>query len=238
MKKLFLLLSVISLSFTFSIAQEVKRPRELWVFRSVLDKRPKIVTIGLHDNLWVAYDPINCGIYKVWKEGVKFDGAVYTTKHGPQPTTVGKLYFEGIIDDAIWSVRKSGVSIPSKTIFKGYNWKNNKVTLKYEIQFDNGKKINVEETPEYTLRTKDNSIGLERKFKTSNVPEGYSVDVDLRLNSMTNKKDLYTDCDFKIKERKEDFHSWGKTFCLRGHLNLKSNQTTTLVTYFPTKAVQ
>ena len=58
--------------------QKIERPAEIWVFRSVLDKHARMVTIGLNKDLWVAYDATNCGLYKAWTGGVKFDGAVYT----------------------------------------------------------------------------------------------------------------------------------------------------------------
>ncbi|MBV6646936.1 MAG: hypothetical protein KI790_15875, partial [Cyclobacteriaceae bacterium] len=67
--------------------QEKSRPLDVWVFRSVLDKQPRVVTAALHENLWVAYDTEQGLLHKAWKGGVNFDGAVYTTVHGPQPTS-------------------------------------------------------------------------------------------------------------------------------------------------------
>ena len=78
--------------------ESIQRPRDIWVFRSVLDKRARMVTMALSDDLWVAYDATNCGLYKAWKGGVKFDGAVYTTSHGPQPTSEGAAYVVGEMD--------------------------------------------------------------------------------------------------------------------------------------------
>ena len=53
---------------------EKKRPMDPWVFRSVLDKKPRMVTAALDDNLFVAYDARACQIYKAWKGGVTFLG--------------------------------------------------------------------------------------------------------------------------------------------------------------------
>ena len=38
------------------------RPRDVWVFRSVLDQRARMVTLALHDDLWVAYDATHAGL--------------------------------------------------------------------------------------------------------------------------------------------------------------------------------
>src|SRR5689334_22309546 len=73
--------------------KEIKHPHDPWVFRSVLDSKARMVTAALHENLYVAYDAQKCQLYKAWKGGVIFDGAVYTTHHGPQPSTKGYAYF-------------------------------------------------------------------------------------------------------------------------------------------------
>ncbi|MFT5167349.1 MAG: cytochrome c, partial [Saprospiraceae bacterium] len=73
----------------------VQRPSNPWVFRSVLDIKPRMVTFALHDNLWAAYSTQTGALYKAWKGYVEFDGAVYTTAHGPQPTSVGDAYILG-----------------------------------------------------------------------------------------------------------------------------------------------
>ncbi|MFN7120139.1 MAG: cytochrome C, partial [Saprospiraceae bacterium] len=63
------------------------RPHDPWVFRSVLDSIPRMLTVALNDNLWAAYSAQTGALYKTWKGTVNFDGAVYTTAHGPQPST-------------------------------------------------------------------------------------------------------------------------------------------------------
>ncbi len=34
--------------------KEIERPREAWVFRSVLDLKPRMVTAALSEDVWVA----------------------------------------------------------------------------------------------------------------------------------------------------------------------------------------
>ena len=63
------------------------RPMEPWVFRSVLDKKPRMLTLAMNKDLFIAYDTKRGSLYKAWKGDVDLDGAVYTTYHGPQPTS-------------------------------------------------------------------------------------------------------------------------------------------------------
>ena len=62
------------------------------VFRSVLDGRPRMLTIDLGGDLWVAYDAQTGGLYKVWRDGVAAEGAAYDYRHGPQPRALGPAY--------------------------------------------------------------------------------------------------------------------------------------------------
>ena len=54
-----------------------ERPYQPWVFRSVLDQQPRIITLALHDNMWAAYHTDSCALYKIWKGHVQLQGAVY-----------------------------------------------------------------------------------------------------------------------------------------------------------------
>ncbi len=69
-----------------------QRPHDPWVFRSVLDWKPRVITLALHKDMWVAYSTENAALYKAWKGSVYFDGPVYTHAHGPQPISIGDAY--------------------------------------------------------------------------------------------------------------------------------------------------
>lgn len=141
------------------------RPRDVWVFRSVLDQRARMVTLALHDDLWVAYDATHAGLYKVWKGGVNFDGAVYTASHGPQPTSKGAAYVLSDPNKSHWSIDGK----PAEPRFLGYEFRKGQCVIKYS--FKNGK-VQVEETPEYV---KD---GFTRDFKVKGLGSS-RLDLDL-----------------------------------------------------------
>ena len=156
------------------VERPLERPRDIWVFRSVLDNRARMVTIALNDSLWVAYDATNCGMYKAWKGGVRFDGAVYTTVHGPQPTTRGNAYWDGLVDADVWELESNGKVVKVKPTFRGYRFYGKEVTLNYEFKLG-GRVVKVSETPEY-FRV-NHFVGLERKFETSGLLGGGEAEV-------------------------------------------------------------
>lgn len=219
-------------------AQEIKRPTELWVFRSVLDKRARVITVALHNDLYVAYDGNNCGVFKIWKEGVQLDGAVYTTKHGPQPTSLGKPYTLGLVDEQIWNLYKDGKEVPTKVAFKGYTWKGNKVTFNYQLTLENNQMVWISESPEYALKLKDNKSGLERTFTVKDLPAGYTVGLRINTENMVDKTDFVTDGTFKIEAKTEKYENFGTVWNTKGVLFLKSNSTTKLATYFSPEVVK
>lgn len=164
-----------------------ERPRDPWVFRSVLDGRARMVTLALSDEMWVAYDAASCSLYKAWQGGVQFAGAVYTNEHGPQPTTAGARYTEGLAGD-VWQAEVGGVPVAAKAEWRGYELSRGQAILRYDIRLPDGRKIAVRETPEFAVLSEpvgagadaskaEPRFGLERQF----VAEGLAADVRLAL---------------------------------------------------------
>ncbi|MGE0000779.1 MAG: family 16 glycoside hydrolase [Fimbriimonadaceae bacterium] len=144
------------------------RPVDVWAFRSVLDGRPRMLTLALSEDLYVAYDATHCSLVQAWVGGVKLDGSVYTAEHGPQPTSTGSWYYRGPADRDVWRV--NGVTVRPR--FRGYRFIEGQCRLRYELKA--GKKtIEVLETPE----RRPGPI-LERKFSVSGMPKGTVLDVE------------------------------------------------------------
>lgn len=150
----------------------VERPYEAWVVRSVLDTRPRMLSAALHDSLWVAYNTQTGGLYKAWVGGINFDGPVYTTAHGPQPTSLGRAYLQEP-DTNPWRIMADGAEVTPEIIYKGHSTLDNQLTLKYDLLF-NGQRIQVEERPEYA-GSQNNRTGFSRTFTTAGVPAGAQV---------------------------------------------------------------
>lgn len=176
-------------------AHVLQRPRDPFVFRCVLDKRVRMVTLALADDLWTSYDTTTCSLYKSWKGGVLFDGAVYTTVHGPTPTTRGADYQKGL-DGDVWMARVDDKPIESRVEWRGYRLENGGCVLEYDVVLKDGRVVRVEEAPEFARpeelfsSTEMEEWGLEaglpglvRRFRVADVPAGVMIAVQVRSDA-------------------------------------------------------
>jgi cytochrome c len=209
---------------------ERKRPMDPWVFRSVLDKKPRMVTAALDDNLFVAYDAQACQIYKAWKGGVTFDGAVYTTNHGPQPTTKGYAYYTRPDNSTFWYVVKGGNETEARPQFRGYAFNDGQVTFRFELDGGDGKNILIEETPEY--EAKGSNPGLKRVWKVSNAPDNTTVKIKTQLTNLQNENDYESSGDLKVLNKEQKTLEGGNVNNLNIELPLKNNDKTSLSVYY------
>ena len=60
------------------MAQETPvRGRDPWAFRLTLENKTRMLVAALRPDLWVAYNPANGTLQKVWSGGIQFRGKVY-----------------------------------------------------------------------------------------------------------------------------------------------------------------
>ncbi|MCK0156799.1 PA14 domain-containing protein [Cellulophaga sp. F20128] len=139
------------------------RPIDSWVFRSVLDKQPRMLTVALHKDLYVSYNLQLGNLYKVWKGGVNYEGAVYTTAHGIQPTSFGYTYAQDSTTATQWSLKTTaGLEVPQIN-YLGYSLIDNQVGIDFELIAKSGASVQIREIPEFEVL--DNYSGLQRSFK-------------------------------------------------------------------------
>lgn len=213
-----------------SLASAESRPMSPWVFRSVLDGQPRIITVALHPDLTIAYNAAEAILFKAWKGDVEFDGAVYTTRHGPQPTSSGYAFYQQADHDPVWLVKQGDKVEPAQVKFGGYRFANDQVIFQYTLRTADGKSIKVEETPEYA--TRNNQTGLQRTFNLTQVPANIEVGLATRLTSLAKADDFITSGKFTETARSEVAHEAGKTLTLEGQLWLNREQPTELTVYF------
>lgn len=146
-----------------------------------------MVTIALDEEMWVAYDATHCGIYQIWKGGVVLQGAVYDTVHGPQPTTWGKPYLEGLEDRPVWSLFHGGEVQAVTPKFLGYRRDEQSVELRYELPWGDAKAI-VSEVPDYELSA-DGWPSLVRRFRVQPADEQQPLQAGYELGLLLNLRD-------------------------------------------------
>ena len=212
----------------------VERPRDPWVFRSVLDERPRMISMALHEDLWSAYDTQKCGLFKAWKGDVIFDGAVYTTKHGPQPTTSGTDYLTDPLDHTVWSLHDGTGWQPVTPDYRGHRIRDGQVILSYQIGNDE-QLITIRETPEYI--SDGRHPGLMRTFEVEGLEPGKQMGLKVTLQSLPTEFSYATTGDFQVETKESSTYGGITTHQVTGILML-NNGSTSLESYFSARASQ
>ncbi|WP_373494150.1 c-type cytochrome [Aquiflexum sp.] len=153
---------------------DIERPSDPWAFRSVLDKKPRMLTLALDSACYVAYDLSNQQLYKVWKGGVLLEGAVYTNKKNIQPSSWGTPYLKNREIYNRWKITHDGNEISITWKYKGYKLKDKQITIWNEAHMESGEVIRIEEQPEF-VSNKNGDPGLERRILIENLPEGHTL---------------------------------------------------------------
>ena len=164
---------------------EIARPRDPWVLRSVLDGRPRMVSLALHEDCYLAYDAQRCALYKAWKGGINLDGAVFNSVKTVQPSSWGAAYLEESPDRPVWEIRKNGRDTLMPVLFRGYGLVRNRITFHYEIELEGKQFAKISERPEYETDAQGRP-GLRRIFRTERMP----ADLEIRLHTQGRSLDL------------------------------------------------
>lgn len=204
-----------------------ERPREVWVFRSVLDEKPRMATAALNENLWLSYDTQSATLYKAWSGGVTFDGAVYTTSHGPQPTSLGYAYYS---KNEAWTLLKNGNESAPEIQYKGHRIKDGEVFFKFQLTTPEGDVILVEESPRYQRKGKKN--GLIRIFALAN-PTDYQVGLKTVITSLEDEEDYSTNGNFGQTNKEVITFDEGKILEIEGTLILTKVNTRLSILFHP-----
>ena len=125
-------------------------PHNPWVFRCVLDDNPRTVVVALNEFMWLGWDARTSRLVKTWGSGVKLQGAVFDTVHGPQPVVRGKPYWT-LPDDAGWRlVNRKGNKETRRSVdldYRGYaHPKKGIVTFRSELRLGDDV-VTIRETP-------------------------------------------------------------------------------------------
>lgn len=158
------------------------RPTHPWIFRSVLDYKPRMLTLALDAECYVAYDLNGCNLYRAWKGGVNWDGIVYNETKAIQPSAWGKDY---ILDKSadVWAIEKSGKKETPAIRFLGYRLDKEQIFLKYQLstKLDT---VEIKERPEF-VKDDNGNPGLERIFTVS--ASNNNVSIFLKTTTKTIK---------------------------------------------------
>jgi hypothetical protein len=225
-----------------TIAAKPPRGRSCWAFRCVLDTKPRVLVLALAPNVWAAYDTPNGHLWKVWSGGVRFEGTIYTTKHGPQPTTRGDMLQDDDNKDAQpWVILKGGQPVPFTVQYRGHRFEGpdlQTIVLTTELKIKEGPVITVEERPDVQVTTTSVSTVKSKKEATT-TPSGTSC---LSLTRQITVRSAAPLADYEIKQylssgsqrQEDDLQVTGGTFvkAARKETYGAATGTTTGTTHF------
>jgi cytochrome c len=237
MKSLFTTLYILSIFLLWGCSngsteiKEESRPHDPWIFRSVLDLNPRVVTLALDEDMWVAYHAGDCALYQAWKGEVNFDGPVYTTHHGPQPTSIGNRYLVNIYRNP-WGLKTNGNTTQLDARYLGHKIEQDDAVLMYELTTPSLKnKIYVNEKIEYA--EKENGLPiLKRTFTTNNIQGGQELVLLTNFSAILVKAHIVTDGKLVYTFEKDTVINGKSVLELGGELTLNSNAKTELSTTF------
>ncbi|NND71054.1 MAG: DUF1080 domain-containing protein [Rhodothermales bacterium] len=195
-----------------------ERGRDPWVFRSVLDWQPRMVTFALAEDFWVSYQTDNAALYRVWSDGVSFEGPVYNQSHGPQPVSLGNA-FVSAEPESPWSVEVDGQSYSPAIEYGGHRFADGEAELLYTLVLSDGSSVNVAERPERTgPRT------LRRTFSVDGLSDLPVISVRIEMTSLDSADAYETNGEMEIVESSEN--------SFVGVLRLNGDQPTFIETTF------
>jgi len=181
-----------------------------------------MITLALHDDLWAAFHTQDASLYKVWKGRVNFDGAVYTTAHGPQPTTIGDAYFENKFKNPWKITGPKGDTLIPKIDYKGHEILKGKAQLHYDL-IAGDYTIKVKETVE-AITTENGQLIFQRDFETVN-PSVLRVYLTTNVNSIILPENIDTDGEWNIESEIKSKIRNREVLAISGTLKLNRKST-------------
>lgn len=190
-----------------------------------------MITFALAKTLWAAYDTQTAALYKVWRDGVEFDGAVYTTRHGPQPASEGGGY---IVNETTtpWIVRHGGREYTPTVQYLGHRFEDKRAAIRYALLFGDGQRVEIEEWPEASTAD-DGRARFFRRFDILKNDANAQVVLTTSVQSLIAPDDIETNGTWTVRERTQR----DDTLELRGQLELRPKQTHFTATFAHEPAV-
>jgi cytochrome c len=187
--------------------QGIQRPIENWIFRSVLDGKPRMIIQALHDDMWAAWSTETGALYKLWKGRVLLEGAVYTHAHGPQPMTIGDAYFENSVEKP-FTLMQGDKSLESRLKYIGHRLLHHysRAELMYELTGEGlDAPIKVYEMADYDV-TEGGSPIFTRTFNVENPYNDINVHFSFNVSSIVNENLIKSDGTLNIKNSTAQKH--------------------------------
>jgi cytochrome c551/c552 len=134
-----------------------------WVMRSSLDGRPRMLSLALAPELWLAYSTETASVHQLWQGELDFQGPAFDASHGREPMSRGNAYLRGSTRTD-WRVLERHVWHPAQVRWRGHGFDpgSGALWLRFELESGSGRRWTLVERPERIESS--GRLGLERRF--------------------------------------------------------------------------
>ncbi|NNL90981.1 MAG: DUF1080 domain-containing protein [Saprospiraceae bacterium] len=218
---LLLLICIISCQKDTQNKSQIDRPIDPWVFRSVLDQNPRMITAALNKDLYVSYFTQTGSLYKAWKGIVNFEGAVFDGAHGPQPTSVGDAYLIQEKDFPTWQVFKDSNQVDFKYNYLGHRFNDGDFELMHSFILDDNSQITVNEKVSYE-KSESGTILFIRTYNVNDLPVNFFI-INNSSATVVDKSQIKSNAELTFSDKEEKVIEDASTF-IRYNFSTKIQQ--------------
>ncbi|MFK7894849.1 MAG: family 16 glycoside hydrolase [Myxococcota bacterium] len=146
-----------------------------WVMRSSLDGRPRMLSLALGPEIWLAYSTETASLHQFWSGTLDFAGPAFDARHGFEPMSQGQAYLQ---PDQGTAWRRGDVELEVGWQAYGVDSETERAWLRYALVDPRGPSWGITESPE--LLSASGRVGLERIFDVTPIA-GESAELELEL---------------------------------------------------------
>lgn len=193
---------------------------ETWrVLQSALEGRPRTITVVFENDLYAAWDTRTCAFLSAW-----------TVNQGSTDAQ-RRILAHGTPRGSGWLLRRGEEVSALEPHLRSYRREAERLILDCELRSTAGDVILVQELPQL-IRGAHGEIGLERVFRTFNVPEGIEVWLDVSHDPMPSRRRIQSDGDLRLRSKQFLRRLIRQASEVAGQLLLRPNTTTRLTILF------
>jgi cytochrome c551/c552 len=147
----------------FGRSRQPGRGHAPWVLRTSLDGRPRILSLALEEDIWLAYSTTTGSIHRLWQGDMKLGGPVHDGIHGAEPASEGVAWWTPPAQ-TVWRVREGDEWRTAQVRWRGHILDPGEggVQLHFDVVDSKGAVRRIVERPE--LRRSRDGLQLERRF--------------------------------------------------------------------------
>ena len=143
------------------------RGRAPWVMRSSLDGRPRILSLAVAPNQWLAYSTETASVHRFWQGELVFAGPAFDALHGAEPLSEGSAWLSPA-EQTAWRVRTGDTWQPARVEWRAHGFdldSGEDVWLRFDVVDERGRRRTVTEWP--SVHEDTSGVELDRRWELS-----------------------------------------------------------------------